>query len=114
MKKEVRSKLDNKVGKKTIDILMENSVALQKVLADLALSLNKLTKELSQLLSLFKEASKTIGEEKAVEAVEKEDKEDLLKKLDSLIEQNKTIAKSLLLLESALRERSEESREFKF
>ena len=114
MKKEVRSKLDNKVGKKTIDILMENSVALQKVLADLALSLNKLTKELSQLLSLFKEASKTIGEEKAVEAEEKEDKEDLLKKLDSLIEQNKTIAKSLLLLESALRERSEESREFKF
>ena len=110
------SKASNAVTNNTLKVLTENSVALQRVLADLALNLNSLTKELSQLLVLFKEASKTIGEEKAVEGVEKEDKESLLKKLDSLIDQNRTIAKSLLLLESALREkeREKEQSEFKF
>ena len=41
---------------RSLDLLVENSVALQKVLTDVALSLNQLTRELRQLLDLFREA----------------------------------------------------------
>lgn len=90
---------------KVIRLLVENNVALQKVLINLSSDISGLTREVSKLLELFKEASKTIGEEKAVEDIIKEERTDLIPKLDELIDQNKTIAKGLVLLESVLREK---------
>ncbi|MFC1686118.1 hypothetical protein ACFLZZ_03810 [Nanoarchaeota archaeon] len=98
---------------KALNLLIENNVALQKVLADVSLDIQGLTKEISNLLGTFKEASKTFGEEKAEEDIMKEEREELIPKLDELINQNKTIAKGLVLLESALKEK-ERSREFGF
>ncbi len=93
----------------SISLLMQNSVALQKVVADLALDLGKLTGELGQLMSMFREFSKAAGEDKAVKEVEKSKNEELMKKLDTLIDQNKSISKGLVLLESTLRRKARES-----
>lgn len=88
-----------------IDLLIENSVALQHVLTDVASSLNQLTKEMRQLVDLFKEAGKTIGEEKASHAINNEDKRAVVEKLDTLMDQNRTIARGLVLLESSMKEK---------
>jgi hypothetical protein len=86
-----------------IDSFVENSVSLQKVLADAIASMNRLTAEISDLLSLFKEAAKTVEEHKDTE---------MIAKLDDLAEQNKTIAKSLTLMIE--KEKPKPLPEFKF
>ena len=95
------------------DLLVENSVALQKVLTDVALSLNQLTKELRQLLDMFKEAGKTLGEDKASQAVAHEDQKAVADKLDTLMDQNRTIARGLVLLESSMKEK-DRPKEYQF
>jgi len=116
MVKRGRKKTSKKVSlksDKSIKLLIENTVTLQKVLTTLSMNLKGLTGEISHLLTLFKEASKTIGEEKAVEDVVKEERKDLVSKLDALIDQNRTIAKGLILLESTIKEKNR-PREFNF
>lgn len=100
-------------GDGSMDLLIENSVALQKVLTDVALSLNQLTKELRQLLDMFKEAGKTLGEDKASQAVAHEDKKAVVDKLDTLLDQNRTIARGLVLLESSMKEK-DRPKEYQF
>ena len=97
----------------SVDLLIENSVALQKVLTDVAVSLNQLTKELRQLLELMKEAGKTIGEEKAAQAIAEEDSKKVMGKLDNLMDQNRTIARGLVLLESSMKEK-DRAKEYRF
>lgn len=96
----------------SIKLLLDNSVALQKVMADLALNLNKLTDEMSQVMSLFREFSAGVGEEKAVREVERSNNAELIRKLDSLIDQNKHVSKGLILLESTLRSKARENNYF--
>ena len=71
-----------------IDSFVENSVALQKVIADAVVSITRLTREIEELISLFKESAKTVEESRDAE---------ILAKLDSIAEENKTIAKGLTL-----------------
>ncbi len=114
MVKRGKKKTKSAVGKnKEMRLLIENNVALQKVLTTLSLDLRGLTKEIGNLLGTFKEASKTLGEERAVEEVEVENKKELIGRLDNLIDQNRTIAKGLILLESTLKEK-DKSRNFGF
>jgi len=87
-----------------ITALVENSVALQRVLADLAGNLKGLSDELSQLVALFKEASKSISEEKTSEEISRQEILGMNDKLERLLDQNKTIAKGIVLVESAMRE----------
>ena len=94
------------------DILIQNNIELQKVLIGLSSDLKKLTDEISNLLELFKEASKTLGEEKLAKDIEKEDIKGIGTKIDGLADQNKTIAKGLLLMESAMRENVEKRSSF--
>ena len=89
--------------KSEVDLIIESSIALQKVVADLALSLKKLSKDTSDMLGLFKEAAKTISAEKTEDAVKRSDMDELKGKVEELSEQNKIIAKGILLLESALK-----------
>ncbi|MEM2955961.1 MAG: hypothetical protein QW041_00020 [Candidatus Pacearchaeota archaeon] len=89
--------------KSTLNLLIENNIALQKVVTNLAADLKKLSSDISELLELFKEATKTISAEKIEEAVKKEDLEELKGKIDELLEQNKVIAKGILLLESSIK-----------
>lgn len=87
-----------KAQKGTLDMLLENSIALQKTLAALAADLKSLNQKVSSMLELFEAASKTMREKPSV-------KTDFAEKVDLLIKQNKTIAKGLLLLEKAIKEK---------
>ena len=98
MVKEVRERSSDE-----IKLIIENSVALQKAVTDLAVNLKKLSGDVSEMLELFKDATKTISGGKAEEAVKKSDIEELKAKVDELAEQNKVIAKGILLLESTLK-----------
>ena len=91
------------ISEESIKLLVQNSLALQKIMADLAIDIKKLSKNVSELLEVFKEASKTLAEEKAEGKVKEEEMADLKNKIDALLEQNKTIAQGILLLESLLK-----------
>ncbi len=68
-------------------------------ISDLVESTDQLTKRIDKLLSLFEEASKHVGE---VESTEQKIKV-LSEKLENLLEQNRSIAQGLILLEKYVR-----------
>lgn len=80
-----------------IEQLVENNIALQEKTADLITSIKELTKKIDDMVKIFEEAAKHIKEGTD---------RPLMEKLTSLIEQNKTIAKGLVLLEKYVREKS--------
>ena len=80
--------------------LIENNIGLQKKTTDLLVGINSLTKKVSSLVSLFEGAAKRIRP-----GMEEEELKPLLEKLDMLTDQNKTIARGLVLLEEYIREK---------
>ena len=97
-----------------MDILIQNQIELQKILANLSLEIKNLTSELSILVQLFKEASTTLHDEKLSKEIEKEDMKNIGSKVETLVDQNKTIARGLLLMESAMRDSMEKKRDLSF
>ena len=88
------------------EAILENNVKLQKVLTNVAVKLDSLTEEHSKLLKLFEIAARSfVKKETEGEGADK----DLLLKLDTLLDQNKTIAKGLGLMEEKIRHRIEPS-----
>ncbi len=87
------------------NILIENFVNLQKVLTNLAVKFESLSDQISKLLQLFEISAKSFVEKQSPELGEKEKDKEFLEKLDKLLDQNKTIAKGLTLMEEKLRER---------
>lgn len=83
--------------------ILENLIELQKVHTSLAEKFDKLAGEISQLLTLFEMAARSFAEQPANQMVERD--KDFLDKVDRLLEQNKTIAKALTLVEERMRER---------
>jgi DUF438 domain-containing protein len=88
-----------------IDKFVENSVSMQNLLADAIVSINRLTKEMSEMVELFKEAAKTVEENKDSE---------ILAKLNSMAEDNKTIAKSLAMTLDKTKQMPKPLPEYKF
>ena len=81
-----------------ISALVENELSLQKKTVELINTFNVLSQRIDKFLGVF---------EKAASRIERgEIEEPLAKKLESLIEQNKTIARGLLLLEKYVREKT--------
>ena len=95
--------------------LIDNFTNLQKVLTNLSIKFEDLSNNMSKLLQLFEISAKSFAEkytgkevEKQVEKQTKEQKEsdkEYLEKLDSLLDQNKTIAKGIMLMEGRIRQR---------
>jgi hypothetical protein len=83
--------------------LAENLVALQKVNIHLAEKFDKMEKQLSELLQLFEMAARSLAKQPENQTSQK-DKE-FLNKIDRLLDQNKTIAKGLTLMEDHVRSR---------
>ena len=83
--------------------LVQNLVELQKINTDMAEKFDKLSKELSQLLALFELTARNFAKNAPIGEYEK-DKE-FLTKIDTLLSQNKILAKGLALMEERLRER---------
>ncbi|MEK6926590.1 MAG: hypothetical protein AABW50_04905 [Nanoarchaeota archaeon] len=76
-------------------LLIENFVSLQRVLTNLSLKLDNLTGQVSKLLDLFEISAKALAEKDFdLESGNK----DFIDKLDSLVDQNKTLARGLSLL----------------
>ena len=100
MKKDENiSKFDSEMTER----LIENFVALQKVMTNLSAKFDNLSDKISGLLEIFEISAKSMAEKDYEKDLESEYKE-LLEKINTLIEQNKTIARGL----SLLHERKEE------
>ncbi|HVY01511.1 MAG TPA: hypothetical protein VHA12_01980 [Candidatus Nanoarchaeia archaeon] len=84
--------------------LLQNLIELQKVHANLAEKFDSLSKQISQLLNLFENTARTFASN-PINQVSEKDKA-FLEKVDKLLEQNKTIAKGLTLMEERIRERA--------
>ena len=83
--------------------LIDNLVQLQKVHTDLADKFDKLSKQISDLVGLFELSARAFAKQVNIPGAEKD--REFLDKIDKLLEQNKTIAKGLTLVEEKMRER---------
>ncbi len=88
--------------------LMENNVTLQKKATDLLINTNELTKKIAQLVEIFEGAAKRIKP-----GMETDEVKGLLVKLEELTDQNKTIARGLILLEEYIRQKQGSVQSFK-
>lgn len=87
----VKVKSDDKVEK----LLVENSIALQKALVNLSVKLDNLSEKISKLLDLFEMSAKSFMEKGGETG---KGSGELSKKIDSLLEQNKTLAKGIAMV----------------
>jgi len=97
------------VSSKT-DLLIENSINLQKTMLTLIESTNNLNKRVDSMVGLFETAAGNVdkikeGESRNVDA--------LARRLNGIIQQNKDLARGLVLLEEYVRKRSERELETK-
>ncbi len=83
-----------------VDELIKHNISLEKVSLELLESVNKMTHRMDRMLSLFEEAAKNI------ESAEKLDEKPLASQLSDLVEQNKTLARGLLLIERFIRDKT--------
>ena len=83
------------------ELLIENFVGLQHAMTNLSIKFGSLSDNIVKLLSVFEEAARGFISGGRV------DDKDMLKKIDALLDQNKTIAKGLVLMEGTLRGRAE-------
>jgi len=100
----VQSEKQSKKSHEEINqILIENFVHLQRVMSDQAVKMDKLAESITNLLQLFEMSARNFMSSPVIADTEK-DKE-FLDKMDALLQQNKTIAKGLTLMEEKFRER---------
>ena len=76
-------------------VMLENFVSLQKVMTNLSLKLDGLTTQISKLLELFEISAKALAEKDF--EIESDSKE-MTNKLNSLLDQNKILARGLSLM----------------
>ena len=86
--------------------IIDNHVALQRKNIELIESVNNLSKRIDKLVGIFEEASKhvlEVGEDKRII--------ELADKLEELLDQNRSIAKGLLMLESYVKTKTQFERQ---
>jgi hypothetical protein len=81
---------------KTSKLLLDNFIALQEALTNIGYETKELNKKVTAMLDLFETAAKNFQEHP--------ESRNLGSKMDELIEQNKIIAKSLLLMHKTTKE----------
>lgn len=79
-------------------ILIENFIAMQKVMTNLALSFDNLSKRISRLLDLFEMSAKTLAEKNYEADKGTKSEREMNEKLGALLDQNRTIAKGIAML----------------
>ena len=109
IKKQVIEKSSPLITKKPVlqtnqteKILVENFIGLQKVMVDLAEKFTDLSTQMSKLLGLFETSAKTLAEKGF------EDNKEIVQKINSLLDQNKILAKGIFLLHEAEEELEED------
>ncbi len=99
--KEVTKKPKQMTAREREELLIENFVGLQHAMTNMSIKFGGLSDNISKLLNVFEESAKNFV------SGGKPDDAEMLTKIDSLLNQNKTIAKGLVLMEGKLRGRSE-------
>ena len=84
------------------ELLVENFVGLQHAMTNMSIKFGALSDNISRLLEIFEESARNF-----MQGGDKSDNKDMLNKINSLLDQNKTIAKGLVLMEENLRRRAE-------
>jgi len=87
----------------TEKILIENFVSLQKVMTNLSIKFDNLTKQISKLLELFEISAKALAEKDFDLEKPGKDKK-IIEKIDNLLNQNKIIAQGLTLMHEKIPE----------
>ncbi|MCS7134421.1 MAG: hypothetical protein NZ889_00995 [Candidatus Pacearchaeota archaeon] len=85
----------------TEKLLLDNFIALQEKLVETIKELKEIKKNLSELLAIFRKAE----EELKSKGLQKDFSPEIEKKLDKIIEQNKTIAESIITVAETLQEK---------
>lgn len=101
MVKRVKSPRSNSNTYKVDKVLIENFVALQKVMTNFSKKFDELSKQMSKLLQLFEISAKSFAKKDFT--LESADTKKLSQKMDNLLEQNKTFARGLTLMYEANR-----------
>jgi hypothetical protein len=78
-------------------VLIENFISLQKVMTHLAMKFDGLTIQISKLLELFEISAKTLAK-KDITINKEQGETKMVAKLDTLLDQNKILARGLTLL----------------
>ncbi|MEX0932861.1 MAG: hypothetical protein WDZ77_02055 [Candidatus Pacearchaeota archaeon] len=90
-----------KVSKQTVHLeraVIENFVALQKVMTNLSLRFDNLSTQISNLLELFEISAKNLAQKDFGAEKENRNSKEIISKLNNLTDQNKVIARGLTLL----------------
>jgi len=101
-----KSKIHPKKTKNTEKILIENFVSLQKVMVNLSIKFENLTHQISKLLDLFEISAKALAEKDFDVEKSNRGNMEILGKIDSILEQNKTIARGVTLMHDRINEPS--------
>jgi len=83
--------------------LIENFANMQKVLTNLTIKFETLSGNMSHLLVLIEEAAKAFMKKNDKGSLDSDEEKRLLDKLDVLLEQNRTVAKGITLIEEKIR-----------
>jgi len=90
--------------------LADNFIALQKVMTNLAVKFDDLSRNIEKLLQLFEISARNFAEKYSesgsLNQKPGESDQEFLKKLDSLLDQNKTISKGIMMMEERIRNKS--------
>ncbi len=98
-KKAKKRERTEKVKVEMQPVLVDNFVALQKVMVNLASKFDNVNTQLTKLLDIFETSAKTLAKKGfKLEAGESTANEEVIGKLNELSEQNKIIAKGLTLM----------------
>ncbi len=98
--KKIEVSLQNNVEK----ILVENFVSLQKVMTNLSLKFDNLAGQISKLLELFELSAKSLAEKDFELERNNKDNKKIMEKMEGILEQNKTIARGLTLMNEKMDE----------
>jgi len=110
-KKDVIGKKKKLTKAERDEMLIDNFINLQKVLTNLSVKFDDLSSNMSKMLQLFEISAKSFAEKYSGDAgvnVSGSDKA-FLNKLDSLLDQNKTISKGIMMMEEKIRNRPSSS-----
>lgn len=98
--KKVIKKVEPKKNPNIEKALIENFIGLQKVMTNFAMKFDNLANQISKLLELFEISAQTLAK-KDISLDKGQIDPKMANKLDSLLDQNKIIARSLTLLHGA-------------
>jgi hypothetical protein len=92
--KKLEEAMESHVNK----VLVENFVSLQRVMVETSIKFDNLTGQISKLLELFEVSAKSLAEKDFEAEKNNRDNKKILEKIDGILEQNKTIARGLTLM----------------